>query len=117
MLITGAALGGGSAVAGVETAGALAGAGLSAGPALGVSVRLGAWTAPPSGLALVVAVIPAPRSSSAVGLSRSSVWSAALACGRSSATVASLPGLAFVVSVFRAAPSGWAAAALAATAP
>src|SRR5262245_10096161 len=120
MPTTGAALARGSAVAAFDAAGALADEGLSAAPALGGSLRpaasaapaLGASlrlvpsAAPASGLALAGAVVPAPRSSSCVGFKRSSVWSAALALGPSSAAGASLPGLALALAGFSVAASG-----------
>ena len=62
-----------------------------------------------SGWAAFGAPLPAaavPRSSSSVGLSRSSVWSAAFARGRSSAAGVLLLELALAVSALRAAPSG-----------
>src|SRR5262245_19068945 len=134
MPTTGAALARGSAVAAFDAAGALADEGLSAAPALGGSLRLAASAAPAlgaslrpaasaapalgaslrlvpsaapaSGLALAGAVVPAPRSSSCVGFKRSSVWSAALALGPSSAAGASLPGLALALAGFSVAASG-----------
>ena len=109
MLITGAALVCGVATAAGESAGAPAGAlasaleTASADPALsGLAFAASVLRAAASGWAAFSAPLlgaAIPRSSSSVGLSRSSVWSAALACGGSSSEGGFLPSLLIAASV------------------